>query len=82
MRSASEARTSAIIVSATTPMAGTAVTSVRSLKLTVDSFVTTSTVSRTGRLRVASGFIATRATMRAPVEMPPSIPPARSVGRT
>ena len=82
LRRASEASTSAIIVSATTPMAGTAVTSVRSRKLTVDSLVTTSTVSRTGRLRVASGFMATRATIRAPLEIPPSIPPARSVGRT
>ena len=43
-RSASEASTRAIIVSATTPMAGTAVTSVRSLNDTVDSLVTTSTV--------------------------------------
>ena len=82
LRSASVASTSAVIDSATTPMAGTAVTSVRSRKLTVDSFVTTSTVSSTGRLSVASGFIATRATSSAPFEMPPSIPPARSVGRT
>ena len=82
LRSASEASTRAVMVSATTPMAGTAVTSVRSRKLTVDSLVTTSTVSRTGRLRVARGFMATRATRRAPLEMPPSMPPARSVGRT
>ena len=82
LRSASVASTSAVIDSATTPMAGTAVTSVRSRKLTVDSLVTTSTVSSTGRLRVASGFIATRATSSAPLEMPPSIPPALSVGRT
>ena len=82
LRSASEARTSAVIDSATTPMAGTAVTSVRSRKLTVDSFVTTSTVCSTGRFSVASGFMATRATRRAPLEMPPSIPPPRSVGRT
>ena len=42
------ASTRAIIVSATTPMAGTAVTSVRSLNDTVDSFETTSTVPRVG----------------------------------
>ena len=82
LRRASEASTSAVIDSATTPMAGTAVTSVRSRKLTVDSFVTTSTVWSTGRLSVASGFMATRATRSAPLEIPPSIPPARSVGRT
>ena len=41
---ASSASTSATIVSATTPMAGTAVTSVRSLNDTVSSLVTTSTV--------------------------------------
>ena len=46
------------MVSATTPIAGTAVTSVRSLKLTVSSFVTTSTVASTGRFNVAMGFIA------------------------
>ena len=69
------------MVSATTPMAGTAVTSVRSLKLTVVSLVTTSTVSSTGRLRVASGFMATRATTRPPMDMPPSMPPARVVSR-
>ena len=44
LRCASAASTSATIVSATTPMAGTAVTSVRSLKLTVSSLVATSTV--------------------------------------
>ena len=31
---------------------------------------------------VASGFIATRATRSAPLEIPPSMPPALSVGRT
>ena len=62
-------------------MAGTAVTSVRSLNETVDSLVTTSTVPRMGRLSVASGFIGHRATIGAPVEMPPSIPPARWVSR-
>ena len=44
LRSASSARTSATIVSATTPAAGTAVTSVRSLNETVSSLVSTSTV--------------------------------------
>jgi hypothetical protein len=63
-------------------MAGTAVTSVRSLNDTVDSLVTTSTVPSEGRLSVASGFIDRRATMGAPVLMPPSIPPARWVSRT
>ena len=48
------------MVSATTPMAGTAVTSVRSLNDTVDSLVTTSTVPSTGRFSVASGFMPTR----------------------
>src|SRR5205085_924739 len=48
-RTTSFASTSATMVSATTPIAGTAVTSVRSLKLTVSSFVTTSTVLSTGR---------------------------------
>jgi hypothetical protein len=81
LRSASPASTSAVIVSATTPMAGTAVTSVRSLKLTVSCLVTTSTVVRTGRLSVASGFIATRHTISSPVDMPPSMPPARVVAR-
>ena len=56
---------------------GTAVTSVRSLNDTVSSFVSTSTVFSTGRFSVASGFIATRATSRSPVVMPPSMPPAR-----
>ena len=68
--------------SATTPIAGTAVTSVRSRKLSEDSFVTMSTVWSTGRFNVASGFMATRATRRAPFEIPPRISPARSVGRT
>ena len=44
LRVASSASTSATIVSATTPMAGTAVTSVRSLNETVSSLVTMSTV--------------------------------------
>ena len=57
-RIASSASTSATMVSATTPAAGTAVTSVRSLNDTVDSFVSTSTVRNTGRFSVANGFIA------------------------
>ena len=69
------------MVSATTPIAGTAVTSVRSLNETVSSLVSTSTVVSTGRLRVESGFIAARATSRSPVDMPPSMPPARVVAR-
>ena len=67
------------MVSATTPAAGTAVTSVRSLNETVDSLVSMSTVLSTGRLRVDSGFMAARRTMSPPVDMPPSIPPARVV---
>ena len=63
--------------SATTPDAGRAVTSVRSLNDTVSSFVSTSTVRRTGRFSVDSGFIATRATSKLPVVIPPSMPPAR-----
>src|SRR5581483_11119019 len=82
LRSASPASTSATIVSATTPMAGTAVTSVRSLNETVSSLVTTSTVLGTGRLSVASGFMPTRTDRSDPVDMPPSLPPARSVSRT
>ena len=66
-------------VSATTPIAGTAVTSVRSLNETLVSLVTTSTVPSTGRLRVASGFIESLATTRPPLDIPPSIPPARVV---
>ena len=76
MRCASPASTSATIVSATTPMAGTAVTSVRSLNDTVSSLVTMSTVFSVGRLSVASGFIAARTTSSSPVDMPPSMPPA------
>ena len=77
LRCASAASTRATIVSATTPMAGTAVTSVRSLKLTVSSLVTTSTVLSVGRFSVASGFMAARTTSSSPVIMPPSTPPAR-----
>ena len=81
LRSTSSASTSAIIVSATTPMAGTAVTSVRSLNDTVSALVTVSTVPSVGRFSVASGFMATRATSSSPVVMPPSTPPARVVSR-
>jgi hypothetical protein len=81
LRWASAASTSATIVSATTPIAGTAVTSVRSLKLTVSSLVTTSTVFRVGRFSVASGFMAARTTSNSPVVMPPSVPPASVVSR-
>jgi len=51
------------------------------LNETVSSLVTTSTVFRTGRFSVASGFMAARATTTSPVDMPPSIPPARLVSR-
>ena len=81
LRVASWASTRAVIVSATTPMAGTAVTSVRSLKETVSSLVSVSTVFSVGRFSVASGFMATCATRRPPVEMPPSMPPALSDSR-
>ena len=37
---------------------------------------------RSGLVSVGSGFIATRATIGAPVVMPPSMPPARFVSRT
>ena len=69
------------MVSATTPMAGTAVTSVRSLNDTVSALVTVSTVANVGRFRVASGFMATWATSSSPLLMPPSMPPARLVSR-
>src|SRR5665213_357890 len=75
-RSASSAKTSAIIASLTTPSAGTAVTSVRSLNEIAVSCVTTSTVSSTGRFNVESGFMATLAMTGAPEEIPPSVPPA------
>ena len=82
LRSASDASTSAIMVSATTPMAGTAVTSVRSLNDTVDSLVTTSTVPSDGPVEGGQRLHAdARATMGAPVDMPPSMPPARWVSR-
>ena len=45
------------MVSATTPMAGTAVASVRSLNDTVLCLVSMSTVSSVGRASVASGFM-------------------------
>src|SRR4029078_4269746 len=81
LRGPSLASTSAVIVSATTPAAGTAVTSVRSLNETVSALVSVSAVFSTGRFRVASGFIATRATSRSPVVIPPSMPPARDDSR-
>ena len=40
-----------------------------------------STVSSTGTLSVASGFIAARTTSSSPVDMPPSMPPASVVSR-
>ena len=65
------------MVSTITPSAGTAVTSVRSLKLTVSSLVTVSTVFNVGRFSVASGFMAARTMSGSPVVMPPSVPPER-----
>ena len=62
-------------------MAGTAVTSVRSLKLTDSSLVTVSTVFSVGRLRVARGFIAARTASSSPVDIPPSTPPASAHSR-
>src|SRR5947207_837371 len=74
------ASTSAIIASAMTPMAGTAVTSDRSDCACAGPPVFRSTV-RSGAISVEIGFIATRATRGSPVVMPPSVPPARLVAR-
>src|SRR5207245_2697758 len=74
------ASTSAIIASAMTPMAGTAVTSERSDCAWAGPPVFRSTV-RSGAISVEIGFIATRATRGSPVVMPPSVPPARLVAR-
>ena len=82
LRNDSDAKTSDTMASATTPIAGTAVTSVRSLNETVASLVATSTVSSTGLFKVARGFMAALIDRRPPVVMPPSMPPARAVLRT
>src|SRR5204862_40456 len=74
------ASTRAIIASAMTPMAGTAVTSDRSDCAWAGPPVFRSTV-RSGAISVEIGFIATRATNGSPVVMPPSVPPARLVAR-
>ncbi len=44
--------------------------------------VTTSTVLRVGRLRVASGFMAARTTRGSPLDIPPSMPPLQLLART
>src|SRR5215472_2546689 len=64
------------MASATTPAAGTAVTSLRWLIALAGSPVRTSTVA-SARGTVEIGFIAARSRMGSPVLMPPSIPPAR-----
>src|SRR5207247_2055767 len=74
------ASTRAIIASAMTPMAATAVTSDRSDCAWAGPPVFRSTV-RSGAISVEIGFIATRATRGSPVLMPPSVPPARFVAR-
>ena len=69
---------SAAMASATTPAAGTAVTSLRWLIALAGSPERTSTVSRAlGTVEI--GFIAARTRITSPVLMPPSIPPARLV---
>src|SRR5579885_1563732 len=74
------ASTSAIIASAMTPIAGTAVTSERSDSAGAAAPVARSTL-RSGLMSVEIGFIATRATSGSPVVIPPSVPPARFVAR-
>src|SRR6266702_2952379 len=68
------------MASATTPAAGTAVTSLRWLIAFAGSPVRTSTVS-SARGTVEIGFMAARNRSIPPVLMPPSIPPARLVRR-
>src|SRR5215472_1932175 len=77
---AASAITSAAIASATTPAAGTAVTSLRWLMARAGSPVRTSTVP-SARGTVEIGFIAARTRIGPPVLIPPSIPPARLVTR-
>ena len=77
---AASASTSAAIASATTPAAGTAVTSLRWLIALAGSPVATSIVS-SARGTVEIGFIAARTRSTSPVDMPPSMPPARLVRR-
>ena len=78
--SIASARTSAVSASAMTPIAGTAVTSDRSLCALAGWPVARSTVG-SGDIRVEIGFIATRMTSGSPVVMPPSRPPALLVRR-
>src|SRR5918999_2430851 len=80
LASAASASTSATMASATTPAAGTAVTSLRWLIALAGSPVRTSTVSR-ARGTVEIGFIAARTRTGSPVVMPPSMPPARWLRR-
>ncbi len=74
------ASTSATIASATTPAAGTAHTSLRWLIAFAASPVATSIVS-SARGTVEMGFIAARTRRTSPVDIPPSVPPARLVRR-
>src|SRR5882724_837351 len=74
------ASTSAVMASATTPAAGTAVTSLRWLMALAGSPVRTSTVA-SARGTVEMGFMAARARTGSPVVIPPSMPPARLVTR-
>src|SRR5207245_1232220 len=74
------ASTHATTASPTTPPAGTAQTSVRCLIATAGSPVARSTV-RKGFGTVEKGFIAARTRIGCPVDIPPSIPPARAVAR-
>src|SRR5581483_7403319 len=66
----------ATAASATTASASTAETSLRSTSAVAASPVSRSTDAR-GFISVGSGFIAARATISSPFDIPPSIPPAR-----
>src|SRR6202034_3300501 len=70
--STASARTRAAMASATTPAAGTAVTSLRWLMALAGSPVLTSTVA-SARGTVEIGFMAARSRMGSPVLMPPSM---------
>src|ERR1019366_3874217 len=74
------ARTRATMASATTPAAGTAHTSERWWMAVAACPVATSTVaSALGTVLI--GFMAARTRRTSPVDMPPSVPPARPVRR-
>ena len=74
------ATSNATTASPTTPPAGTAHTSVRCLIAWAAVPVARSTVA-SGRGIVENGFIAARTRIGWPVDIPPSIPPARAVVR-